>query len=127
MKDKVLAWMGTGRVGASSKTMALHLCGSPCDGSYPYDPDDLNRCLLFLEAVPEARAKLPKMATLNRKWAALISRWDEIEASFLEEAGLDWCKAQRAPNTYRLMREVMDTANPRGLVKKKKKGAANAE
>ena len=111
MKEKVLVWLGTGQVGASSKAMALHLCGAPCDGSYPYDPDDLNRCLLFLDAVPEARAMLPRMATLNKKWASLVARWDEIEASFLDEVGRDWCKAQRAPKTYRLMREVIDAAN----------------
>ena len=111
MKDKILAWMGTGRVGASSNAMALHMCGAPCDGAYPHDPDDLNRCMLFLEAVPEARAELPRMATVNKTWAALVARWNEIEAAFLAEVGRDWCKAQRAPNTYRLMREVIDTAN----------------
>jgi len=110
MKDKILNWLGTGRVGASSKAMALHLCGAPCDGSYPHDPDDLNRCLLFLEAVPEARAELSRMATLNKVWEALVARWDEIEAAFLAEVGRDWCKARSAPNTYRLMRNVIDSA-----------------
>lgn len=111
MKEKILNWMMTGRVGASSKAMAAHLCGAPCDGSYPHDPDDLNRCLLFLEAVPEARAELHRMATLNKTWAALVGQWDNIEAAFMAEVGRDWCKAQRAPNTYRLMREIIDTAN----------------
>jgi len=111
MRDKVLNWMMTGRVGASSKAMATHLCGAQCDGSYPHDPDDLNRCLLFLEAVPEARAELPRMATVNKTWAALVQRWDEIEAAFLAEAGRDWCKERSAPNTYLLMRAVIDTAN----------------
>jgi hypothetical protein len=111
MREKVLNWMMTGSVGMSSKAMAAHLCGAPCDGSYPHDPDDLNRCLLFLEAVPEARAELPRMATLNKVWAALVMRWEEIEAAFLAEVGRDWRKAKRAPNTYRLMREVIDTAN----------------
>jgi hypothetical protein len=111
MREKVLNWMTTGRVGLSSKAMAAHLCGAPCDGSYPHDPDDLNRCLLFLEAVPEARAELPRMATVNKTWAALVARWGEIEAAFLAEVGRDWQKAKRAPRTYRLMREVIDAAN----------------
>ena len=111
MKERVLNWMMTGRVGLSSKAMAAHLCDAPCDGSYPHDPDDLNRCLLFLEAVPEARAELPRMATVNKTWAALVARWSEIEAAFVAEVGRDWCKAQHAPNTYRLMHEVIDTAN----------------
>lgn len=111
MTENVMLWMLNGKVGASSKAMAAHLCGQACDGSYPHDPDDLNRCLLFLEAVPEARSELPRMATLNKTWAALVARWDEIEAAFLEEAGRDCCRATRAPNTYRLMREVIDGAN----------------
>lgn len=106
-KDKVLNWIGTGRCGASSMAMALHLSGASCDGSYPHDIGDLNRCLLFLEAVPEARAELPRMAELNKTWAALIKRWDEIEGMFLAEAGLDGCKTQNAPRTHRLMREVI--------------------
>lgn len=108
MKDKILNWFGTGRVGASSKAMALHISGAQCDGSYPLDPDDLNRCLLFLKAVPEARAELPRMATLNRQWAALVARWDELESLFLSEAGEDWSLTQRgAPKTYKLMTEIL--------------------
>ena len=123
MKDKVMEWMATGRVGLSSKAMALHLCGFKCDGSYPHDPDDLNRCLLFLESVPEARAELPRMAEVNQVWAALVKQWDNIEAAFLAEAGRDWCKAQRAYNTYRLMREIIDTANTRDVGPKPAAGA----
>lgn len=107
MRDKVLRWLATGHVGLSSKAMAMHMCGVPCDGSHPADPDDLNRCLLFLEAVPEARAMLPNMATLSKRWAALVARWDEIEATFLAEVGRDWCKGDRAPKTYKLMQEVL--------------------
>lgn len=106
-RDKVLNWYQTGRVGASSRAMATHLCGAPCDGSYPYDLDDLNRCLLLLDAVPEFRAELPRMAEVNKSWAALVDRWDEIEASFLAEAGLNWCKSRQATNTYRLMCETL--------------------
>ena len=111
MKEKVLNWIMTGSVGRSSKAMAAHLCGAPCDGSYPHDPDDLNRCLMFLESVPEARAEFPRMAEVNKRWSALVARWSEIEASFIAEAGLNWCKGRRAPNTYRLMCEVIDSAN----------------
>lgn len=113
-KDKVLNWYLTGQIGASSRAMATHLCGAPCDGSYPHDPDDLNRCLLFLDAVPEARTELPRMAEVNKRWAALIEKWDEIEASFLAEAGLNWCHSNSAPNTFRLMTKVLDSVNRSG-------------
>ena len=108
MREQILQWLMNGRVGASSKAMATHLCGLRCDGSYPLDPGDLNRCLLFLQDVPEARAELPKMATVNKVWAALVERWSEIEAMFLAEVGLDWCKAESAPKTYKLMQKAIE-------------------
>jgi hypothetical protein len=110
LKNNVLQWLLTGQVGASSRAMATHLCGVPCDGSYPRDPDDFNRCLLFLEAVPEARDLLPRMAAVSPTWAALVARWAEIEAAFTDEVGLNWRKSDRAPNTYRLMREAIESA-----------------
>jgi len=107
LKDKVLKWFGTGRVGASSKAMALHIVGLESDGSHPCDPDDLSRCLLFLEAVPEARAELYRLATLSPVWAALTARWDELEALFNEEVVHEWGRSSRAPRTFRLMNEVI--------------------
>ena len=53
MKEKILNWFATGEVSASSKAMASCIAGVNGGNSHPYDPSDLNRCLLFLEAVPE--------------------------------------------------------------------------
>ena len=110
MKDKVLKWLLNGRVGLSSKAMAAHLCGFPCEGDYPIDPDDFNRCVMFLDAVPEARALLPKMAEVNRYWAAFVARWSEIEAAFRDEQirpGVFYS----APKTYKLMTEIINKAD----------------
>jgi hypothetical protein len=107
IQAKVLKWIATGRVGMSSKAMAMAACGMPSDGSYPHDPDDLNRCLLMLKAVPEVREHFDKIAELGVVWGRLIARWDEIEACFLDEVGLNWTKAKDAPKTYALMKEVI--------------------
>lgn len=108
----VLDWLANGRVGSSSKTMAMIALGSaPKHIDYPYDPDDLNRCLLLIKAAPEVREAFPNIAASSKVWAALIARWDEIEQTFLAEAGLDWCKARSALRTYTLMRRVIDSAN----------------
>jgi hypothetical protein len=107
IQTKVLSWIATGRVGASSQAMAMAACGLPSDGSYPHDPDDLNRCLLMLEAVPEVRAHFDKIAALGVVWGRLIARWGEIEEAFLDEAGRNWSKARSAPKTYQLMKEVI--------------------
>lgn len=106
MKDKILQWFATGRVGASSKAMAMSVLELPVDGSYPHDPDDLNRCLLLLEAVPEIRQHMNKVAAMNATWSKLVARWDEIEKCFLDEVGLNWSKGGRAKKTYDLMKEV---------------------
>lgn len=106
IQTKVLNWIATGRVGASSKAMAMAACGLPNDGSYPHDPDDLNRCLLLLESVPDVRDHFEKIAALGVVWERLIGRWADIEASFLDEVGLNWSKAHAAPKTYALMRDV---------------------
>ena len=107
IQTKVLSWIATGCVGASSQAMAMAACGLPSDGSYPHDPDDLNRCLLMLEAVPEVRAHFDKIAALGVVWGRLIARWGEIEEAFLDEAGRNWSKARSAPKTYQLMKEVI--------------------
>ena len=106
MKDKILNWFGTGRVGASSKAMALASIGASNDGSHPHDPADFNRCLLLLEQVPEIRNHMEKIAAINDSWAKLVARWDDVEQSFLDEVGFDWSKASSAPKTYKLMKEV---------------------
>lgn len=82
---KLVDWFSSGKTGASSKCMANYLTGRDCDGSYPHDGGDFGRCLGLLEAVPELRPLLPKMAEVNRYWKAIAPRWDEIEAAPLEK------------------------------------------
>lgn len=47
-----------------------------------------------------------KLRHLSPTWAALVDRWDEVESSFIAEAGRDWCKGLPAPKTYKLMKEI---------------------
>ena len=109
MKDKIMLWFATGRVGASSKAMACAVADLPISDRYhPADPDDLNRCLLLIEAVPEIRDHMDKVAAISGTWARLVARWDEIEQCFLDEVGLNWVKARSAPKTYALMRSIIE-------------------
>jgi hypothetical protein len=108
MHEEILNWFGNGRVGSSSKAMALAIAGVPCeDKSHPNDPSDFNRCLLFLQAVPEARNYLGKVAELSPYWKAIIDNFSEIEKSLIEEVGPNWTKDDRAPKTYELMRSIL--------------------
>lgn len=107
-QTKVIQWLARGDVGLSSRCMALWLgFGERSDRSFPSDPSDLDRCLRLLAWAPGLRESLPKMAEVSPKWAALMARWDEIEASHLAEVGLGWAKARNAPRTFALMRSIL--------------------
>lgn len=106
---QVIRWLATGSVGLSSKCMAMWLAfdqHTP-ERFCPADPDDLDRCLKLLQAAPGLRPLIPKMAEVSKDWAALVPHWDEVERSHLDEVGLGWTKATRAPKTYALMRSIL--------------------
>jgi hypothetical protein len=107
----VVQWLAGARTGTSSMTMAFWLAFATKyqHSSHPYDPADFDRCLGLLDAAPELRAQLPAMRGVSETWARLVDRWDDIEAMHLDEVGLGWTKADRAPRTYALMKSVLDT------------------
>jgi len=105
--QNVLEWLANGETGMSSETMAFMAIGVvKRDHYFPHDPSDFNRCLLLLEAAPIVRESFPKIRELSPKWAAIIDHWDELERLFLDEAGRDWSKAQKAPKTYERMLQL---------------------
>jgi hypothetical protein len=114
LSEAASKWLAHGSRGISSNTMFSVLTGVDAlggrHGSHPHDPDDLDRCLRLLAAVPELRAKLPLMAKQSPEWAALVEHWQAIEQSHLDEVGLGWTKARSAPKTYVLMRSVIEGA-----------------
>jgi hypothetical protein len=114
MKGNILAWFSTGEVGLSSAAMATRIAGISGGGkNHPHDPDDLNRCLLFLAAVPEARQHMDKLRSLSPVWSRLVDRWDEIEDMFLDEVGFGWeQRGKPATETYRLMLAVIEQKEP---------------
>ncbi len=59
------------------------------------------------DKAPGLRPLIPKMAEVSKDWAALVPRWDEVEASHLAEVGLGWTKARSAPKTYELMASIL--------------------
>lgn len=107
MNEKILHWFATREVGSSSKAMASCISGINGGEDHPLDPDDFNRCLLFLTVVPEARNHLHKVKKLSPVWSRFIDRWEEIEKLFLDEVGLDWCNGNSAPKTYKLMQQII--------------------
>ncbi len=116
-----LQWLAFGERGMSSEALFLRLTGispgrpSRCEfderdrTAHPYDPDDLRRCRLMLEAVPAARARLQEAAELSPAWAALVAIWPELEATMDGETP-DWRDPKcggTAPATYQLMKRAI--------------------
>lgn len=112
LPESVLDWLAFGERGMSSETIVYVLYGLPAgrrnELSHPYDPDDLKRCLRLLAASPETKARFGEMRLASKEWKALVARWDELEALFLEEAGdLDWSTREPATKTYYAMQECL--------------------
>lgn len=65
--------------GASASSIWTHLTGQgKQNGDYPGDAGDFGRCEAFLDANPDLRAQLPRMAEVNAYWAGLVPLWEEI-------------------------------------------------
>jgi hypothetical protein len=80
-------WLAHGERGTSSNAIFTHMTGMDAlrgrnNWTHPNDPDDLRRCLLLLEAVPEFKPHMHRMAEVSAAWAALASHWDEIVALY---------------------------------------------
>lgn len=108
MSVKIIKWLFEDEgVGASSKAMAAAVLDQKTRYNWtPSDPSDFNRCLLLIEAVPEIKDHMSKIAAISASWSQMISNWDEVEKCFLDEAGRNWSKARRAPITYKLMHDL---------------------
>ena len=70
IEDKIFQWFATGEIGASSQTIVLRMIGKKYKHeSHPLDPDDFNRCIKLLDAVPEIRNRLNEMSKVSPEWA----------------------------------------------------------
>lgn len=85
----IIDWLRNGERGLSSNAMCQAMFGLPNDQpgtEYPLDPDDLGRCIKFLDAIGEEHKFLmAKLADVSKEWAGLVSVWGELEAIYLVE------------------------------------------
>lgn len=86
---RALRWAAGDDTGMSSKAIMAVMTGNkPKDWDcYPRDSSDFGRCYRLLALIPEWRPRIKKMATVGKEWAALVDRWDDIEALYKAE---DW-------------------------------------
>lgn len=106
-ENKLVEWLLSDHMGASSKAIASHMALGKSDGSFPWDPSDIGRCFRLLEAMPEWKARIKEMGVYSKNWELLASNWQEIYNCMEDEVGIDWRKGRSAPRTYELMKRVM--------------------
>lgn len=106
---RVQAWLRGDDTGLSSRALVMHLSGQSSKlpeydrRFHPVDPADFGRCYRMLTAIPELRERLHEAKTISPTWSALIDRWDDIEALYLEEL-----PTRMAPKTYDLMDTILN-------------------
>ena len=115
IERRALLWLAGGDSGASSEAICHHMLGMESDGSFPWDPSDLGRCLRLLELFPEWKPRIREMARYSPHWAALVARWDELAEMMADEVGIDWSKGRRAPRTHAAMKDAIDQARGKGV------------
>lgn len=106
-------WLGAGERGASSNAIFHAVTGVETGATteWPYDPADLARCRLLLEAVPEFNAPFrARMPALNPQWAGLVAAWDSLCATMDREAPRWRAGEGRCPETFTAMRKILDAA-----------------
>lgn len=101
----IRTWLAEGERGLSSETIVGHLCGFPLvqHQHEPLDPDDLRRCIDLLDACPELRPHLWRMASLSPQWKRLVESWEELERTFREELMAE----KPTGRTYALMKRLL--------------------
>ena len=106
MSRAIAKWLGGNDTGSSSKAIALTALGEMPERAghqYPSDGADFGRCYRLMQAAPEARAGLDKLATDGGPyWAALAARWAEIEAAYLHDLA-----KPKGEETYALMKSIL--------------------
>lgn len=102
----VARWLRDGERGASSNAMCKRIFGVPDSAgkSHPYDPDDLRRCMLFVDATA-AHAQVGLMADVSKEWARLVEFWEQLISLLRKEMA----EGKSATKTYALMKKVLET------------------
>lgn len=113
LSEEAIRWLAIGERGASSNAIFFRLTKVRSQDikdemAHPHDPDDLRRCRLLLEQVPELAPRIGEMASVSKEWAALIEKWDDICRAMDSEAP-EWRNGKGSAHiTYRMMCAQLD-------------------
>lgn len=88
--SRAIEWLVTGETGTSSKTILAVMTGNvegkrSLDYCVPLDASDFGRCKKLLNAIPEWREQLPKVAEVFPQWRLLVELWDSLDRLYDSE------------------------------------------
>lgn len=110
--QRAFKWLFGEDTGMSSKAIMGHMVAGVSDGRFPFDPDDLGRCLRLLDKFPEWEARIVEMSDYVEVWALYSRNWGALKESYLQEVGqLKPDHGARAPKTYALMKSLQLAAS----------------
>lgn len=106
-REVVIQWLAGCDTGNSSRSLAFEYLGKEYHWpNAPYDPADLGRCLRLIEIAPGVRSAIDSLAQSHDRWSKAALVWDEMAALMEEEVGIHWEKGDRAPRTYKFMKDA---------------------
>lgn len=114
-------WFMRGEVGMSSEAL-IRLLFRQRDPmrlgvarEHPYDPADLRRCRLALEAT-DTTGRISEAAVLSPTWDALVAAWDDLCKTMDDECP-EWRGGGggAAPKTYEKMCRIRDRVNKQSV------------
>lgn len=112
--SKAIDWLNNGRVGMSSSTMCATLFPQlknhhkfknkkdehgNVEINWPHDNSDFDRCMNFLERIPESRTRLNELKSLSKEWNNLVDKWDAIESLINQN---------KTDESYKLIQECLN-------------------
>lgn len=105
-------WLRMGERCVAADTIFTYCTGVDAlngrDPDVPRTLDDLRRCRIMLELVPELRSCLPRVANLSRQWAEVVNFWDDL-CLLQDVEDPDWLTtAGRAPETIAMLNKFLD-------------------
>ena len=116
LSDSAVRWLAVGERGSSSDTMFATLTGIvPVDAkrdakAYPHDPDDLRRCRLLLDQVPELTVDVEKLSAISPIWARIAGAWDTLCETMDDESPQWRDGGGKGHRTYELLNELVNPA-----------------
>lgn len=104
---EAIRWITSNDTGTSSETIWSVMAGAPKKGgSRPSDPSDFGRCYRLFWAVPEWRERIGEMVAAYPDWGPLVAIWDELEAMFIDVAGVSGADGWNRPAAERLYKRM---------------------